>query len=783
MHKRELLLAKDDPADAEQRSRKKEYSAIPRVSAGWQESDQEDELTGLLKREVFCRKGEELLQENPEETYTVFCFDLENFKLVNDLAGRTAGDRLLQYAAGILKERIPEGGLCGRLRADTFAILAPGRIQYGEEDFRRANEKLNSLGLNVRLSLRTGIYKIEERGLPMSTICDRAILAADSIRGWYGKRFAVYNDQIRQNLLREKSLIDGMEQALSEKQFEVWYQPRYCLGTGRMAAAEALVRWRHPEKGLLHPDEFISLFERTGLIDRLDSYVWEQACADTARWEKLGCPALPVSVNVSRADLYDPELPERLGELLNRYGLSPSRLHLEITETVCAKDPGQIVEAAKRLKQAGFMLEMDDFGSAYSSLNMLSELPIDLLKLDMNFLRHEKNPERDRNILYFIIDLARWMRLPVTAEGVETREQADWLRGIGCDFGQGYFFSRPLPEKEYLQLLRCRKEKAPAGPQSSEPAPTEREAEEHKPTLLILEREEVYRRLQQRVLGQRYRLVWKDSSEEILQALARPDHGVQMVLLDMAVIRADAGRTLRLIRGEPALQDLPVLVSGPFAPGAEETLLRMGADDFLAKPYNDTPLLHHVRGVLARRQVLRGREEETQEQRRLEDAANRDYLTGVLNRRGLDQAVERMKLEGRPGMNALYMLDLDDLKGANDRHGHLCGDKKLRAFADYLTSCLRAEDLVARIGRDEFIVLMRQMPSAEVARQQGQRLCRDLERKSGVDGEKISCSAGVAVFRVMEELQQALVRADEALYQAKRQGKGRCCLWQPEPSA
>ena len=217
-----------------------------RESGGRQEPDQEDELTGLLKREVFCQKAEELLRENPEETYTVFCFDLENFKLVNDLAGRTAGDRLLQCAAGILKEQIPEGGLCGRLRADTFAILAPSRVQYGEEEFRRANERLNGLGMNVRLSLRVGIYKIEERDLPMSTVCDRAILAADSIRGWYGKRFAVYNDEIRQNLLREKSLIDGMEQALCEKQFEVWYQPRYCLRTGQIAAAEALVRWRHP---------------------------------------------------------------------------------------------------------------------------------------------------------------------------------------------------------------------------------------------------------------------------------------------------------------------------------------------------------------------------------------------------------------------------------------------------------------------------------------------------------------------------------------------------------
>lgn len=675
-----------------------------RESGGRQEPDQEDELTGLLKREVFCQKAEELLRENPEETYTVFCFDLENFKLVNDLAGRTAGDRLLQCAAGILKEQIPEGGLCGRLRADTFAILAPSRVQYGEEEFRRANERLNGLGMNVRLSLRVGIYKIEERDLPMSTVCDRAILAADSIRGWYGKRFAVYNDEIRQNLLREKSLIDGMEQALSEKQFEVWYQPRYCLRAGQIAAAEALVRWQHPQKGLLHPDEFISLFERTGLIDKLDLYVWEQACADTARWEKQGCPALPVSVNVSRADLYDPELPGRLGEILRRYSLPASRLHLEITETVCAKEPHQIVEAAKRLKQAGFVLEMDDFGSAYSSLNMLNELPIDLLKLDMNFLRHEKNPGRDRNILYFIIDLARWMRLPVTAEGVETREQADWLRGIGCDCGQGYFFSRPLPEKEYLQLLRRCKEEASVRQQNSAPEPEDGEEETYRPTLLILEREEVYRQLQQRVLGRRYHLVWKESSEEILQALAR-------------------------------------------------------------------------------RRFSYSRSEESEEQRRLEDAANRDCLTGVLNRRGLDQAVEQMKLEDRQGMNALYVLDLDDLKGANDRHGHLYGDKKIRAFADYLTSCLRAEDLVARIGGDEFIILMRQMPSAEVARQQGQRLCRDLERKSGVDGEKISCSAGVAIFRDMAELQQALVQADQALYQAKRQGKGRCCLWQPESPA
>ena len=742
---------------------------------------EKDRLTGVLNKEFFYQKAEQILAENPDVPYTIFCFDLENFKLVNDLFGRAVGDELLRYAARMLADRLPEGGLCGRLGADTFVMLVPGRVQYGEEDFEKAAERLNGLGLKIRLSVRAGVYEVTGRDVSVSSMCDRAVLAADSIKGWYSKRFAVYDDEIRQKMLREQALIDDMDRALRDKQFEVWYQPKYRLRTNRIVGAEALVRWKHPQKGYLNPGDFIPLFERTGFITRLDLYVWEQVCADLADWDRLGCSPMDMSVNVSRADLYNPALPQILRELLDKYGLAVSRLHLEITETAYTEDPRQIIEVANELKKHGFVLEMDDFGSAYSSLNMLNELPIDLLKLDMKFLQNAKKRGGDKSILYFIIDLSKWMRLPVVAEGVETQEQADQLLSMDCEYGQGYFFSRPLPAQEYAGLLRKEKQSLQQREQEKKgsAAPEQTPAGPSKPVMLILEGQEGYRRLQQKTMETKYHLLWVQSEEEALRQLHRPENGVKMVLLDTACRQGDAGRTLQAIRSDPALAALPVLVSGPFAPGAEELFLGKGADDFLAKPYSGGLLSHHIQGIQARRRYRYCREEQAEEYRRLEEAANRDYLTGVLNRRGLDQAVDQMGFEEERTKSALYVLDLDDLKESNDRYGHLHGDKKLQAFASYLRGSLRAEDLVARIGGDEFVILMRQMPSEEVALQQGQRLCRELEQWGTVEGERMSCSVGATVFQKMSEVKQALARADEALYWAKRQGKGRCCLWKP----
>ena len=304
------------------------------------------------------------------------------------------------------------------------------------------------------ITMKWGVYTIIDRTISVEQMCDRALLAASSIKGQYGKYFAEYDDMLRNMMLKKQAVTDCMESALEQQQFQVYFQPKYRISDEKLAGAEALVRWKHPEWGLQSPAEFIPLFEQNGFITKLDQFVWDKACSSMKEWDLEGLPRISVSVNVSRADIYNADLSEILRETVEKYQLPASRLHLEITESAYTENPKQIIDTVSRLRDMGFIIEMDDFGSGYSSLNMLNEMPIDILKLDMKFIRSETAKPNSQGILRFIIDLARWMHLDVVAEGVETGEQLERLRQIGCDYVQGYYFAKPMPCEEFKALLR-----------------------------------------------------------------------------------------------------------------------------------------------------------------------------------------------------------------------------------------------------------------------------------------------------------------------------------------
>ena len=424
-----------------------------------------DRLTGVYGKEFFYQKAAEILRRNPGKAYDVICSDIENFKLINDVFGTAAGDDLLRGIAGLYGKLIGDAGICGRLNADQFACLLEHRAEYTDEMFQRANAAVNELAPSKSVVMKWGVYAVEDRALPVEQMCDRALMAARGIKGQYGKYFSPYDDTLREKLLREQEIKDSMESALADGQFEIYLQPKYRLADNRLSGAEALVRWKHPEWGLQAPGVFIPLFEKNGFISRLDQCIWEQACAVLRRWREKGWPAIPISVTVSRADIYNADLPQFLMQLRQRYGLEPSSLHLEITESAYTEDPGQLIGTVRRLRELGFIIEMDDFGSGYSSLNMLNELPIDVLKLDMKFIQSETAKPVSQGILRFIIGLARWMKLSVVAEGVETQEQVRRLRDVGCDYVQGYYFARPMPVEDFEKIV-IKKELDEAGPEA-----------------------------------------------------------------------------------------------------------------------------------------------------------------------------------------------------------------------------------------------------------------------------------------------------------------------------
>ena len=414
---------------------------------------QYDRLTGLYTKEIIYRRVRELLAQNPDKEYDLICSDIENFKLINDVFGMPAGDRLLCGIAALYTEMVGDRGLCSHFGADRFACLIERPRSYEDAWFLEAGTRINAFSSTKNVVMKWGIYPVEDRGISVEQMCDRALLAARGIKGRYGTHFAAYDDELRSKLLREQAITDGMEAALSGEQFEIYLQPKYRVRDDTLAGAEALVRWNHPEWGLLPPSEFIPLFEKNGFITRVDQYVWESVCAAMQAWDQKGLPPVSVSVNVSRADIYNADLPGILTETVERYGQPPSRLHLEITESAYTENPDQIIETVGRLRKLGFVVEMDDFGRGYSSLNMLNQMPLDVLKLDMKFIQSETAKPLHQGVLRFIMGLARSMNLSVVAEGVETREQLERLREIGCDYVQGYYFAKPMPQEEFEALL------------------------------------------------------------------------------------------------------------------------------------------------------------------------------------------------------------------------------------------------------------------------------------------------------------------------------------------
>ena len=414
---------------------------------------QYDRVTGVYSKEYFCQQVRDILFRNPDVKYDILCSDIEDFKLINDTFGMAAGDRLLQQVAKLCTQRLGDRGICGRLSADQFACLLEHREDYADEMFTQSDSRINSGFGDQKVIMKYGIYTVEDRDVSVEQMCDRALLAAHSIKGKYGKHFALYDDKLRGTLLRRQAITDGMETALATGQFEVYLQPKYQIRDGRLAGAEALVRWNHPEWGLQPPAEFIPIFERNGFITKLDQYVWERVCALLQEWDRKGYPSINISVNVSRMDIYNADLADVLTGLVRRHGLSPSRLHLEITESAYTDTSRQLIETLGALRRLGFVIEMDDFGSGYSSLNMLTEMPVDVLKLDMKFIQTEITRPTGQGILRFIVDLARWMKLSVVAEGVETQEQLERLQNGGCDYAQGYYFARPMPVGDFEALL------------------------------------------------------------------------------------------------------------------------------------------------------------------------------------------------------------------------------------------------------------------------------------------------------------------------------------------
>ena len=424
----------------------------------WTERDQ---LTGLYNKEFFYRYAAQLDANHPDEPTDAIVLNINHFHIINDRYGKLYGDEVLKQVAGKALEIVERrGGIASRSEADTFLIYCPHVMDY-DAFFETVSGNLNQDGQDgSRARLRMGAYANADKALDIERRFDRAKLAADRVKNSVTNVIGLYDSSMHEEELLSEQLIEDFPTAIREHQFQVYYQPKFDVRPSEpvLASAEALVRWQHPKLGMVSPGVFIPLFENNGLIPTLDQYVWCEAAKQVRDWkERLGIP-LPVSVNVSRIDLYDPLLVDKLEEIVRQNGLSNEDLLLEITESAYTENSDQIISTVKTLQKLGFRIEMDDFGSGYSSLNMLSALPIDALKLDMSFVRNAFRERKDTRLLEVMILLAESFGVTTIAEGVETAEQMLTLKTMGCDIIQGYYFSKPLPAKEFEVFLVEKKE-------------------------------------------------------------------------------------------------------------------------------------------------------------------------------------------------------------------------------------------------------------------------------------------------------------------------------------
>ncbi len=418
----------------------------------------EYDQTGLLTREFFLEYMRQM-DEREKADRDLIAVRIENFSLVNEIYGREEGDHILATLADSLRHFLTvHPGIAGHEDAGRFYLYCthledPNELQMIAEELKKLEEI-------PRVRLRFGIYPVtEQEDADLENRLNSAVFACDSLQESASENIALYDHKVHEEQVLAERLISDMDRALEEKEFLVFLQPKFNVENDKplIAGAEALVRWKHHDLGMVSPGTFIPLFEKNGLVHPLDLYMLEECARIVSGWWKEYGTKIPVSINLSRIDFYDADLKKKLDDVLAKYGLEKPDIHLEVTESAYTDD-NLIVERIREMQEAGYVIEMDDFGAGFSSLNMLSSMPIDYLKLDLKFARTVDTDEKQYHVVECIADFSRYLNVSIIAEGVENREQYEALKKAGCAYVQGYYLDRPLNEEDFLKYIRKEEE-------------------------------------------------------------------------------------------------------------------------------------------------------------------------------------------------------------------------------------------------------------------------------------------------------------------------------------
>ncbi|MEG2893246.1 MAG: GGDEF domain-containing protein [Clostridium sp.] len=404
----------------------------------------------------FTKDARNILNIHSSKSYSMVTLDIDKFKYVNDVFGFDKGNEILALIYKILNRNLKNGEVCCRVSHDIFTLL----ILYKDDEslikrLKDINETICSniqKIINHRVLINYGIHVIEDNSADVKLLSDMSHMALKKAKGKFRTCFAFYDNSILESLQEQVEIESSMESSLKDNQFKVYLQPKYSLQTNEIVGAEALIRWAHPTKGLIPPDKFIPLFERNGFISDLDRYVFEKVCITLRNWLDNGYNPLPLSVNLSRVHIHNSKFITDYLSIMEEYSISPSLIEIEFTESVAVYSVDILLDTMNKLKDIGFVIAMDDFGSGYSSLNILKDMPVDVLKLDREFLSDNFNTKRGQTILESIVSMAKKLNMKIVSEGIETSAQAKYMSDIGCDLAQGYYFSKPITINDFEKI-------------------------------------------------------------------------------------------------------------------------------------------------------------------------------------------------------------------------------------------------------------------------------------------------------------------------------------------
>ncbi|MBQ6386492.1 MAG: EAL domain-containing protein [Lachnospiraceae bacterium] len=748
-----------------------------------------DPLTGLYNRGFFYKYVEQYDELHRDVSMDAVFIDFNHFHMLNERYGKACGDEVLRLMGERLKELLREtGGLACRRQADSFLAYIPhGRnhddlYHFLQEVFLK-NDAVAGLA-----RLRMGVYSDADRSIDIERRFDRAKIASDSVRNTYMNSVALYDKTLHEEELFNTQIIEDFHAAIRDRQFRVHYQPKFDVRPDRpyLVSAEALVRWEHPTLGSVSPGRFISLFEKNGMIWELDRYVWREAARQVREWKDRFGFTVPVSVNISRVDIYDPGLVEVLTEILEEFGLTPDDFYIEITESAYTNDAELIIRTVTKVRELGFRVEMDDFGTGYSSLGMISSLPIDALKLDMMFVRNAFGGKKDVKMLELVIDIADYLGVPVIAEGVETEEQLIGLRTMGVDVVQGYYFGKPVPAADFEKFILARMEDREADRMDSlwegKKVRFTSDGKDYFKTVSNI----TYTRIAQALTHDYFTVFYINTDDNhYMEYMVRgPGHRFQLVTAGDDFFSEAQKRTREIVRKEDRRRVSSALL--------KENLIRETAEgqtftmtygrlvdgkmlyvNLKGQRLMDDPS-YTVIGVSNVDAQMRREEERRMELDSARAAVNRDALTGVKSKHAYVETTKEINgkiLSGKETEFAVAVCDINGLKHVNDTCGHQAGDEFIRK------ACMEICDIfkhspVFRIGGDEFAAILRgqdyQNRAALI-----ERLALENARSLGEGGVIVAC--GMSEYRMGADADFGAVfdRADAAMYENKTMLKSR----------